>query len=506
MLKKIISFALLSLLYSNNLISQVSIEWAERYNNGISGNNGQAITSDDSGNVYVTGSSYFNITNRDMVVLKYSSSGLNKWVKREFASRFGSDISVDKFYNVYVAGDGLYKYDMDGKLLWNSPTPVGGAFYYISLDDTGNAYVGGSMSGGFYFITKKISPDGVILWERTYNNLDYNVVRDLTLDNSGSVLITGQSSQTGSLYDFVTIKYSNNGDQLWLRRYDAGSDDIPYGIASDNSNNVYVTGWNRNKTNDALTIKYSPEGDTLWKAIYDSGGEDVGYDVAVDSLGCIYIGGLTFGNSYLTLKYNNEGNLLWSRVQPGFLIGPPHPVIKLDKERNIYMSYVSRPSGNNYNYAVVKYDNNGVQKWIAEYDNKGNSSINYIYDLALDEYANALVTGRSNGSIATVKFIQNSTSINPELSILPLEYKLEQNYPNPFNPTTQLEYEISQIGFVSLKVYNSLGSEVAVLVNERKPTGKYNVMFDGNNLSSGIYFYRLSAGDFSETKSMILLK
>jgi hypothetical protein len=99
-----------------------------------------------------------------------------------------------------------------------------------------------------------------------------------------------------------------------------------------------------------------------------------------------------------------------------------------------------------------------------------------------------------------------STGIVNQSSLTAMDYSLAQNYPNPFNPSTNLEFEIPKQGFVSLKVYNSLGIEVAELVNEINPAGRYTAAFDGSNLSSGIYFYKLEAGDFSETKRMILLK
>jgi hypothetical protein len=89
---------------------------------------------------------------------------------------------------------------------------------------------------------------------------------------------------------------------------------------------------------------------------------------------------------------------------------------------------------------------------------------------------------------------------------IPLQYTLGQNYPNPFNPTTNLEYAISELGFVSLKIYDMLGKEVKILVNETKTAGKYTVSFDGSNLPSGIYFYKIKAGDFNQVKRMTLLK
>ena len=79
-------------------------------------------------------------------------------------------------------------------------------------------------------------------------------------------------------------------------------------------------------------------------------------------------------------------------------------------------------------------------------------------------------------------------------------------YPNPFSPVTHLGFGISNLGFVSLKVYDILGNEIKTLVNEIKPAGYYEVEFNGGNLSSGIYFYNLEAGSFIETKRMILIK
>ena len=92
-----------------------------------------------------------------------------------------------------------------------------------------------------------------------------------------------------------------------------------------------------------------------------------------------------------------------------------------------------------------------------------------------------------------------------EISIL-TDFKLEQNYPNPFNPTTEIRYTIPEPSSVTLKVYNIKGEEVAVLVDSRKPEGEYTVRWDASGFSSGVYLYRLKAGNFTETKRMLLLR
>ncbi len=99
-----------------------------------------------------------------------------------------------------------------------------------------------------------------------------------------------------------------------------------------------------------------------------------------------------------------------------------------------------------------------------------------------------------------------ATGVSTDNAQTPLSYTLGQNYPNPFNPTTVIQYQLPASGQVSLKVYDELGREVAALVDTRENAGTYSVKFDGGNLASGVYFYRLSAGTYSETKKLLLIK
>ncbi|MDD5361230.1 MAG: S8 family serine peptidase [Ignavibacteria bacterium] len=97
------------------------------------------------------------------------------------------------------------------------------------------------------------------------------------------------------------------------------------------------------------------------------------------------------------------------------------------------------------------------------------------------------------------------TGIN-NAGILPTKFELSQNYPNPFNPTTKINFAIPKQGLVTMKIYDVLGREVRTLVNEVKPAGNYSVDFNASELSSGVYFYRVQSGDFSDIKRMILIK
>ena len=98
------------------------------------------------------------------------------------------------------------------------------------------------------------------------------------------------------------------------------------------------------------------------------------------------------------------------------------------------------------------------------------------------------------------------TSVETSNDLVVESFTLEQNYPNPFNPSTTIKYQISDVGFVTLKVYDVLGNEVALLVNEKKEVGSYEVNFDASKLSSGVYIYQLNVNEFINTKKMVLLK
>ena len=114
---------------------------------------------------------------------------------------------------------------------------------------------------------------------------------------------------------------------------------------------------------------------------------------------------------------------------------------------------------------------------------------------------------KDNGAIGLDDFRAHfiTTGLEDE-SVLPEEFKLFQNYPNPFNPSTTIQYSIPQNEFVSIKVYDMLGCEVALLTNEQKTAGTYSVNFDADGLASGVYSYRIQAGNFVQAKKMILLR
>lgn len=171
--------------------------------------------------------------------------------------------------------------------------------------------------------------------------------------------------------------------------------------------------------------------------------------------------------------------------------------------QNIYDSYYSllsfRDNSNGvfvYRYGIL-YTSDGGITW----DPQKTGTVNTLYGVSKIG-SRWLVVGE-NGTVLRSSFGEVGVRDKNEL---PTAFSLQQNYPNPFNPGTKIIYSIPQASFVTLKIYDILGNEVATLVNEEKSLGNYEAEFNAANLSAGIYFYKLQAGDFVQTKKMILLK
>jgi hypothetical protein len=309
----------------------------------------------------------------------------------------------------------------------------------MAVDATGNVFVTGLSTGngtGWDYATVKYNNSGKQLWVARYNgpgNGD-DVANSLVLDSKGNVYITGWSVGNGTSYDYATIKYDNTGTQLWVARYNGSGngEDLASSLAVDSAGNVYVTGWSTGSNNDVgyTTIKYDNNGNQLWVALYKSSGNgnDFAHALAVDMEGNVYVTGEAAGTLggggsgspgtttiastgtgyYATIKYDNDGNQLWEAKYKG--IGNGDDIahsLKVDKSGNVYVTGESLGNGTGYDYATIKYDGDGKQLWVTRYNGAGNGNDGAL-DMGLDGLGNICVTGYSAGSssrdYATIKY------------------------------------------------------------------------------------------------------
>jgi uncharacterized delta-60 repeat protein len=255
-------------------------------------------------------------------------------------------------------------------------------------------------------------------WVARYNgpaNSD-DFVEAITVDGSGYVYITGGSRDTDTTYDIATIKYTSDGDSLWLAIYDGpeGLYDIGRAIAVDVSGNVYITGETQVEPlpmprYDYVTVKYNSDGTQRWVRTYNGPDSmnDITSDIAVDGSGNVYVTGssnyLDTDNDYMTVAYDSAGTVLWTRRYwgPDSATGGDDNAqsIAVDNDGNIYVTGFGRISGYGDDYRTIKYDSAGDSVWIAIYNGPvGSSGSDRAYFIAVDESSNVYVAGQSQGT------------------------------------------------------------------------------------------------------------
>ncbi len=510
---------------SQNVFAQYKQEWVARYNNQYnSRDGGNYLAVDKSGNVTVAGES-----GHRYLTVRYDPNGNQLWsaiYNQSYPIPFDNinALVLDSYGNAYVTGESkgptyfymdyaTIKYDLNGDQSWvdifNSSNSDHDRAYAMVIDKNNNIIVTGfsltpCSNGNFLWNTIKYSSKGSQTWIAGYCAKNYLPLGGyapqpaLAIDSSGNVIIAGSSEDTANITNgkYSIIKYNQDGQLLWVRNnYPAWSDYCE--VATDKSGNIFFVGLSLGGT---ILIKYSPKGDSLWSRDYS--GLSL-REIAVDKANNIYLAGVTYPGGFTTIKTDSNGTQKWLKIDS---IGNYLNSMTTDDSGNVYVTG-STGIDINSDYYTAKYNTNGNKVWSAQY-NGSSDSADVANDVVVDQIGNIYVTGISRGTgsfdMITIKY-SIITNSNYNISEV-IDFNLHQNFPNPFNPSTNLEFGISELGFVTLKVYNALGVEVAVLVNENKPAGNYSVQFDGANYPSGIYYYKLESGDFSEVKKMILLK
>lgn len=424
------------------------IEWVRTYNGEGNGNDiAYAIDLDDSGNIYITGrifpasAAWF-----DYGTIKYTLDGNQEWVKT-YNGPAGADdwalaITVFSPDAIYVTGKSngapnydfvTVKYDGAGAEQWvRGFSGAGGndVACDIATDISGNIFVTGFVYSNpmVYtdYATLKYDPLGNLIWSRIFNgpaNGD-DSGRAVAVDLSGNVYVTGQvkfSSTPYAIRDYGTVKYDNNGNQIWFRNYNGppNQDDHACDITTDNSGNIYVTGKSTGVFLDYATIKYASDASVLWVQRYSGpgGGIDVARQVVVDNNGNVYVTGVSFGGEtdydYATIKYTSDGAFVWVNRYNGPANSTDEAnALALDQAGNIYVTGFSIGSGTGRDWLTIKYDPDGNTVWEHRYNGPGNND-DIAYDLIIDQYNNVFVTGSRDttgrvGDCTTIKYWQST--------------------------------------------------------------------------------------------------
>ncbi len=308
--------------------------WTNRYNGPGNGYDiGTAVAVDGSNNVIVTGYSTGSGSSYDYATIKYSSGGIPLWTNR-----------------------------------YNGPGNAADEAYAVAVDGSNNVIVTGYSYNGTNsdYATIQYSSAGVPLWTNRYNGLGNgdDTAFSVAVDVSNNVIVTGSSSGSGSSYDYATIQYSSAGVPLWTNRYNGpgNADDAALSAAVDGSNNVIVTGWSYNGMNDDYaTIQYSSAGVPLWTNRYNGpgNGDDEAFAVAVDRSNNVIVTGYSYdetNNDYATIEYSSTGVPLWTNRYNGLGNSTDYAKgVVVDRSGNVIVTGSSIGSGSGYDFVTIKY-------------------------------------------------------------------------------------------------------------------------------------------------------
>ena len=260
----------------------------------------------------------------------------------------------------------------------------------------------------------------VASYNGTSNSIDYG--RELRIDAVGNAYIAGTVSNRGTAKDIAVIKYNSQGVQQWVATYNgtANLDDWGYGLVVDSAGNSYAVGFTSTATSgkDFVTVKFDSSGVFQWAKQYNGTGnlDDAANHIAIDPWGNVIVTGPSKGigtfDDYATVKYSSNGTQLWAARYDG----PANDIddartITTDKWGNVYVSGGSIGIGSDYDYATVKYDSLGNQKWVARYNGPANyyDLVFYQGSVIADTLGNVYITGYSTGldtslDYATIKY------------------------------------------------------------------------------------------------------
>lgn len=456
-------------------------------------------------NLYITGKSkqgtYYKVT-----TIKYDITNLSRgWVKTFSGGsqndegkvvKIGSDgrpyIGVNLKYT--SASDvGLIRYSLDGSVI--TSTAMGGSYCLVSMlmDNNDNTYIVGS-TGTSMFLTK-------------YNNSFVNqyiktqayfTPLGIFADTSGYLYIPNND-----LSSQVTTRIYTSSDGAAIQTLSSIIPNIAGGIkandlvVNNSDKSIYITGevaaerFNGTDAFRVFLVKHSYNGSqwstySTWQRIYGMGsGSDCfsGRKLKLDLDGNIYIAAMhnyQYGGDspkILLLKYNSSGTLQWSKdVVPDLGdFRDTLTVMASDQSGNIYLGGATR--GNIFATGYPDY-----------------------YDMMLEKF-------NVGGIFQSRAHYENNTLTEVSESLK--EFELSQNFPNPFNPTTIIKFVLPEAGKVTVKIYDVIGREISTLINnvfyER---GSHTVNFDGSNLSSGVYFYRIYTENYKNQsiRKMLLIK
>lgn len=422
----------------------------------------------------------------------------------------------------------LIRTDESGNALWTRN--YGGSEYEIGRSvqqtaDGGFVVVGetrsfGAGSADVWLI--RTDDSGNILWTKTFGDTDFETGHLIQQTTDGGFIIVGYTSISGAPYgDALLIRTDSLGVTLWTKTFGGSGYDIGNSVQQTADGGFIITGATQG---DLWLIRTDSLGVTDWTLTYDVAGyNDFGNSVRQTSDGGFIVAGDFFsetagGTDILLLRTDDAGNILWTDFYGDGSVGTElgNSVQETADGGFIVAGQTSTFSAGQNDLWIIRTDDAGMTLWTQSFggsENESGHSVRQTTDggFIISGYTNSF--GASSTDVWLIRLdSEGPTGVTDQpVHGAPQTFVLAQNYPNPFNPITNIEYHVESSDFVTVKVYDLLGREIATLVNENLAPGRYRVQWDGRNrlgqqVSSGVYLYRLVAGGNVQTRQMLLVQ
>jgi len=395
----------------------------------------------------------------------------------------------------------LIKTDSYGDINWTKT-------YGGNSDDEGRSVQ--RTSDGGYIIIGNIKPVSIndediwllktnelgdTLWTKIFGDYSWDKGYSVQQTSDGGYIVVGFTKSFGAgSKDIWLIKTDSSGDTLWTKTFGTAWDDEGYDVYQTKDDGYIITGYSSAGPSDYIwLLKTDQDGDTLWTRNYGGthGGKGLSVLQTIDD-GIVLTGYYYYSSQYYfhadvhLIKTNIIGELIWDKKLWHSGIG--NSVQETSDQGFIVVAQSTfDETGNTGNLYLIKTNSLGDTIWTRKYLSN-QSGIGYSVKQTTDEgyvFTGFIQADIFNSDVAIIKTNPDSgiVSVKDYININYSRFYLVQNYPNPFNPSTSVQYAISSRQFVSLKVYDVLGNEIARLVSEEKPAGNYEVEFNGERLT-----------------------
>lgn len=464
---------------------------------GSSDNPGYSVVIQSDGKIVVSGYAHIGL-NDDFALVRYNSNG-------SLDTGFGTGGIVTTNFGSGVAAGNSIAIQSDGKIVVAGYYNTGGMandFAVVRYNSDG------SLDNAFDTDGKVTTAIG------SASDVGYSAA----IQADGKIVVAGYA-HIGTTDDFAVVRYTNTG--ALDNTFDTdGKVTTDFGTGADWGNSValqldgkiVVAGFGYSSSTKIALARYNSDG-SLDNTGFGSGGKvttaigssgDYGNSVALQSDGKIIVAGLSYVNGsdadFAVVRYSGSSGPL-----PVELVS----FTTLVKSGDIELIWKTATEFNNYGFEIERSEKLKAEstKWdkIGFVQGNGNSNSPKEYRFTDNTTTSGSYTYRLKqlDNDGTFKY---SKTVEVTVNQIPNNYSLNQNYPNPFNPSTTIAYDILKTGFVRISVYDVLGKEIKLLINEQKNPGRYEIIFDAKELAGGIYYYSIRTGEFSQSKKMILLK